>query len=71
MRSVIHDDPSASVMTNATCSLVFGTPLLRIDLVNPDFIPHNSSGGSAQVPTIGSVFEFDYLARNNAVSRGK
>ena len=70
MSFVIHDDPGASVVTKVTRSLVFGTPLLRIDLVNPDFIPHNS-GGSAHVPTIGSILEFNYLARNNEVSRRK
>ena len=67
MSSVIHDDPSASVVMKATCSLLFGTPLLRIDLVTPTFTPHDS-GGSVQVPTLGSIVEFDYVSRNDAVS---
>ncbi|KAM6501852.1 pyrolysin [Amanita muscaria] len=62
--------------------LVFGTPILRADLVksdvnialtlsrranNPDVysFPQNAQNNVTSVPTVGSIFEFDYLTRNN------
>jgi hypothetical protein len=61
--------------------LVFGSPALQIDLVDPntDFTPTISSrglddpaalgkGGSfAKVKTLGSLAKFKYLSRNNEV----
>ncbi|KAK2464348.1 hypothetical protein APHAL10511_003805 [Amanita phalloides] len=61
--------------------LVFGTPLLRIDLVKHDIAlnvtlnghaleakvsdqTYSSSQGSAQVPILGKIAEFDYVTRN-------
>lgn len=62
--------------------LDFGTPMLRADLVDPTekitttlnqkrglfTFPHRPSGGTfAQVKTLGSLFEFDFLSRNSDV----
>lgn len=58
--------------------LDFGTPTLRADLVEPSIqlrttlnqrsmltFPQDVKGGTfAQVPTLGSLFEFDFLPRN-------
>lgn len=66
------------------CSLLFGTPLLRVDLVKPD-IQINSLKlrelGSAEqnatalislaaqkVPTLGRLIQAKYLVRNDEVS---
>ncbi|KAF5348713.1 hypothetical protein D9758_006755 [Tetrapyrgos nigripes] len=59
-------------------SLIFGTPLVRIDLVSSDFtlskLPppisgrhdrRQDSGSAAAVPIVGPIFEFTYLARND------
>ncbi|KAK7053264.1 hypothetical protein VNI00_003890 [Paramarasmius palmivorus] len=43
--------------------LVFGTPLLRLDLVNPDFV----LGGSATIETVGVLSEVNYMSRNDVV----
>ncbi|THU94154.1 subtilisin-like protease [Dendrothele bispora CBS 962.96] len=54
--------------------LMFGTPLVRIDLVNSNFslstLPptvsrRQDSGSAAAVPILGPVYQFTYLARND------
>ncbi|EEB96633.1 hypothetical protein MPER_04203 [Moniliophthora perniciosa FA553] len=41
--------------------LVFGTPLLRLDLVAPDFVLE----GSTAIETVGTLAEVNYVSRND------
>ncbi|KAI3609656.1 hypothetical protein WG66_001241 [Moniliophthora roreri] len=44
--------------------LVFGTPLLRLDLVVPDFVLE----GSAANETVGTLVEVNYVSRNDEIT---
>lgn len=52
--------------------LAFGTPLLRVDLVNPNAKIQTTlnkratpPGTFSSVPILGEVFEFDFIPRNS------
>ena len=90
-------NPAGTFLTNATnftfvdedvpqllMRLDFGTPLLRVDLVDPNekiattlnkrgtssFLQDGKSGTFAQIKTVGTLFELDYQPRNTGANDG-